>query len=673
MTTPPATPHDGETAALSPTPVPSSRRRRRRLWPRLLAALIGLAVAVLAVGALLTLTAGLHARKPLDGGRAALVKGQKALTSGNSTLAVAAFQQAQSDFAKAAADTSGGGAGLASKMPLIGNNLRVVNGVARAGIELSAAGGELADSLQQLPGGLGSLTPDGGSLPLADITSLGQNVTSAAQHAATAQGLIEATPTSMLVGPVADARFLADYEVARVADKLRAASDLLRALPSFAGVDGAKHYFLAAESPAELRGTGGLWGAWAILTVKQGRFSISRFTRTSALPEVAPDQIQPPPNPDYRRNYDAYGGAGFWRDLNMTPDFPSAARAVIASYEIVTGTRLDGVITADPFALKSLLTVTGPTQIPSIGVKLDAHNVVPFTTNRAYIRFGNDSTGRKEIVGAAAAAALHDFLTMKGHGTKRLKAIGSAVADGHLKIYSTDPTFQRGLEAAGVSGGLSVPPGDDLLSVVVNSRSGSKVDYYARRYVSYDVQLGGRHEAIATTRVKMQNDAPTRPIPGEVNVPLAKGRPGDEIQLVTLSCPGPCTLGSATLDGADVGLRVGSELGYPWYQEFLTIHGGQTSELTTVTKRSDVWKGNSSGGTYAVTYLNQTTPQPTELRIQIQTPSGTRVTWTSAKMNVDGNTASWIGEPSSNMRFVVRFSAPVPLRWWRNALHPFGF
>jgi hypothetical protein len=35
-------------------------------------------------------------------------------------------------------------------------------------------------------------------------------------------------------------------------------------------------------------------------------------------------------------------------------------------------------------------------------------------------------------------------------------------------------------------------------------------------------------------------------------------------------------------------------------------------------------------------------------------------------MQVDGGTAVWRGTPGPRLELAVRFSAPLPLRWWRN-------
>ena len=66
------------------------------------------------------------------------------------------------------------------------------------------------------------------------------------------------------------------------------------------------------------------------------------------------------------------------------------------------------------------------------------------------------------------------------------------------------------------------------------------MDYYARRSVTYDVQLGGDGEAIATTTVTLHNAAPTHGQPRYVIGPFIDGaHAGDQIPLTTVSCHCP--------------------------------------------------------------------------------------------------------------------------------------
>ena len=230
--------------------------------------------------------------------------------------------------------------------------------------------------------------------------------------------------------------------------------------------------------------------------------------------------------------------------------------------------------------------------------------------------------------------------------------------------------MEGALTRLGVDGAVR-PPAGDLLSVSVNNGSASKVDYYADRSIDYDVRLGGDGEAIATTAVTIANHAPTHGQPRYVIGPSIDGAaPGDQIPLTTVSCHRPCELLTATREGADVAMATGSENGIPWLGDYRTIPAGETGVLSLTWRATDVWQGNSSGGSYDLSFFGQPTVRPTDLRVTIHAPAGTNIIWTSEAMAVDGGTATWEGTPSGRTTLSVRFRAPLPLRYLRNVTRP---
>ena len=71
----------------------------------------------------------------------------------------------------------------------------------------------------------------------------------------------------------------------------------------------------------------------------------------------------PGPSEEYARNYDPFGGAGSWQNMNATPEFPSAAQAALAGYALGEGANLDGVLAATCSSPR-ILEVTGPIRVP---------------------------------------------------------------------------------------------------------------------------------------------------------------------------------------------------------------------------------------------------------------------------------------------------------------------
>jgi len=610
----------------------------------------------------------LQAREHIRRGTDALRDARAAVAKGDVDAAASSFGDAELAFEEGVAATEGLAGRIARVVPLLGNNVDVVRGVAIAGRHLSGAGSDLSAALGTLPGGIDALAPRGGKLPLATYTSLSGAAASARAEADAAVAAMSDTPGSSLLPVVRDARFDAIAQVDEAQRAFAAGEALLAQIPRFAGGEGPRRYLVLAENPAELRGTGGIWGAYMVVTFRGGKASFGEAATTQSLPDLSPDQI-PGIGQDFRDNYDRVGGAGSWQNMNITPDLPSAAHAALQNFAVATGRRLDGVITADPFALAALLKVTGPTRIPDIDRVLTAGNVVDFTTFDAYVLFAGSGAGvRKETIGGVAAAVLEEFLAVPGEGQAKIRALASSAARGNLQLYAVDPDVQAAFKLAGVTG--SFDPGDgDVLSVSVTNGAGNKVDRFATRRVSYDVQLGGDHEAVSLLRTAIRNDAPTTDAPRYVIGPYEPGlEAGDQRPWITFACHAPCELIGAERDDLPVKVFTGSELSVPFIRDFRTIPSGTEGTFTAQWRSRGAWEGNDSAGNYTLSFLGQTTIVPTQLDVRITAPPGTRIVWANQDMNIDGQVATWRGTPGYRMTFEVRFQAPLPSRWLRNVM-----
>jgi hypothetical protein len=623
-------------------------------------------VILVLLGLGLTALTLLRVATPLREGRDALQRGRSALVRGDAGAAGAAFDEAGAVFERARGATESIAGRISRTIPIVGDNTRVADALVLAGADAAEAGGHLVDAVSGLPGGFDALAPHRGTIPLRALAGIAPDVTAAAGLMAGGLFDLQQSPGEFLLAPVANARGQALETFGSASGTLQSAAGLLEVLPRLAGAQRPTQYFFGAENPAELRGTGGLIGAFAIVTLDQGRFHISPFQPIQVLHDLPAERL-PPPNPDFRANYDQFGGAGAWSNINMTPDFPSAARAIKVLYERNTGHSVDGVIVADPVALQSLLKVTGPADVPGLHIAIDAQNVVAFTEERAYSLFRTASE-RKAVLGLAASGVLNRFLGMAGRGVERVRALAEAVSGGHLLIYAEDQRVERGLRAAEVAGGLTVPAGGgDALSVIVNSASGSKIDYWSTRSISYDVRLRPGGDAAAVTDVTLRNGGPTHGEPRYVIGPFpGLGlKPGDARSLVSIYCAPGCRGFDSTRDGRPVEVRLGSELGFSWYQDYPTLHSKASSTFHLGTLVPGVWQGNDRGGVYSLLFLDQPATHPTMLRLEVTAPPGMHITSTSMPMRVDGGTATWEGVPTYRMQVRIAFAPSLPVRAWR--------
>jgi len=659
------------TGTHSAPPGSTSRRPRHRVWLRGFLALIA-AIGVLAL--VLLIQVG-RVRDDLEQARSAMERGRDQLLAGDASGATGSFEQGRDLFSSAAARSRSWPLGGVAWIPVAGRTPDVLTAIAEAGEKTAEAATLLSGAVADLPGGLASLAPTRGALPLDPIPHLAEAAGAADGLMSDAVSRIDEAPDSLLIGPVAPARRAAEDELRDLSRDIHAASSLLRGLPGFLGADHPRRYFFGAQNTAELRGTGGLVGAYSILTIDEGRFHFRPFLPINVLPAPRPGEV-PPPNDDYAANYDEFRGRErFWSAINVMPDLPSVAHVILDSYEAGTGERLDGVILVDPFALASLLQATGPFELPGHDVRIDAGNVVAFTTNEAYSLL-TDPTARKRILGDVARAAFGRFIAQPSADLEDLTTLLETAADRHIQVYSDDPVVQEGLLGTPVAGTL-VPAGadDDFMSVVVNSAAGSKVDYYEQRTIRHSVSLHTDGSASETTYLVLRNHAPTSGQPPYVIGPLHPKHAGpilktleagESVALVNIYCGTDCIPGEARMDGAPVEAGTRTDLGVRYVQHYFAIPSGERRAFQVSWDTPDVWDGNSSGGVYRMTLANQVTVRPAEVTIRIDPPVDMHIVSVSDSMRVVDGSAVYEGAPGSRLDLEVAFAPSIPVRFWRN-------
>ncbi len=547
-------------------------------------------------------------------------------------------------------------------MPLAGRTPDAVRAVAEIGGLVASAGADIAGRVADLPGGLDALGPSGGRIPVEAFSFLARGVSDARTKLEAAQMLSERLPDSALIGPVARARDLIRNRLDEALRAVGAADAMLRALPAFAGQGAPRRYFVAVQNPAELRGTGGFIGSYSILTLRDGAISLAPFQDVASLPNL-PVKEAPPTSKEFAAIYDVFGGAGFWRNINLTPDAPTAASLIESLYRRVRGVRLDGTVFVDPQALADLLEATGPIAEHSLGQTLDAGSFVGYVTNGTYFLPG-DPASRKRILGLAAHQVLERFLA----GTDpvaAIRALAVAATDGDLILHAADRSLQRDFERAGIAGELGTP-GGDFLGVFASNSAANKVDFYVRRTLTYTVSLGADGTGSALATVRLANGAPAGAGPNEALGPYPGTglRPGDDLSILSVYCSRGCLLSSSTQDGSPAGVEPHVELGYPAFFSFLRTDAHDAHTLGYSFQIPHAWQGDELGGTYRLRLQGQPTIQPTVATVVVRAPAGMAIVDTNVPMEISGAEATWRGTLSARRDLVVRFQRPFPGRVW---------
>lgn len=530
-------------------------------------------------------------------------------------------------------------------VPLVGADLRAVSAVAAGGASVGDALGETMATIDDLPGGVEALAPTDGVFPVAEIRRLSEPLRGAADATAEARRDIARQPGSGRVARVTEGRARILELLEPLETQLEAAAQLSGELPAFLGADGPRTYLFGASTPAELRGTGGFIGSVSILRVDEGSLEFGAFEAATNLPVLAPDALPPPVTADARR-WGRYGGTGHWLTLNRTAHFPAAAEAMIQHWEATRGAAVDGIIVVDPFALEVLLGFTGPTEIPGYDVRLDADSVVDFVTHDAYSLF-DDEDERKAVLGAVSAATLGRFLESDRDATTTAELIagfGKLGPGGHILVHTVDGDVQEAFSRLGLTGALGEPSGD-LVNVVVNSGSVSKIDYYAERRIDHEATLLQDGSVRSTMTVALSNDAPTAGPPpyiigperdilapgsslSDVSVYLAKGAVFDEVP------PSRAGLPSYTE----------TELEHPVHDGWVRLRSEESVERVYTWRTPGAWTTSTDGVVeYDLLFQGQTVIRPTQLTLRINVPAGFEVLDPPEAARIEDGAVIWSG------------------------------
>ena len=512
-----------------------------------------LLLAVVAAAAWLTVR-GLQVRSGLQQARAGLAGAVGDVRTGDLAALQAAQREASRDVARARAGADDPLWRLVAHVPVLGRSFAVardatlvVGQVVDGALPPLLAGGRV---LQE-----GSLLA-GGRVDLARLDALAGHISRAQEALGPARRRAEDTPDGLLPAPIATARNDLVAEVARLSDGLASASKALALAPAMLGAKEPRRYFLAVMNNAEVRGPGGLVGAYAVLRADRGLLSLDRVGtnadfRTAAAPVVDL-------GPEFAARYDQEFVRSFWSAAVLTPDWPSAAQIMAGLWRAQGGGALDGVLGVDPVAMARILAVTGPARVS--GRAIGADNVVDFVMRDEYAEFADDSPERKAVL-SGLAAAIYAKVSAGGYSAPgMLSALSASGGSGHLQLWSSRPREQAVLAPLRVAGALAAGPGA-YLQVVSNNAAGNKADYYVRRRVSYERTAPG--EALVTVELSNTVDAASVPpiVVGRLDKPGFATEPGQTRQLVSVYVGLGQSVRRVLVDGVETAADLGTERG----------------------------------------------------------------------------------------------------------------
>jgi hypothetical protein len=404
---------------------------------------------------------------------------------------------------------------LASTFPVMGPTVEVTRDVVEvAAAAVDVAGAVVADGRELVGDGVQVEIVDG-QLDLATLERTQEMIAAlpidrlVAARDALAQPGVAWLPEPIVAGR-RDVLSLAEDTLGTI-DR---ADALTEALPSLLGADGPRSYFVGLQTSAELRGTGGLIGFWGVMSVDDGqvRFGAtedydpfddaadpSGETRTSRINTIGLSERNPPNvDPAYYARYGFAAGARSFPNINLDPDLPTTAKAILDLYELQTGERLDGVVLLDPVGLEGLLRSTGeavplPDDVAGdLGVdgQLPVDGFARYITADIYETLGFDrSDDRNDALRAIGDAAFALVFDGRWDGQGMARAIVEASSERHLQVFTSYDETQSALREVGVTGDLDPPTTADLFAVTANNAVGGKQDVHLGHEMRLELAL----------------------------------------------------------------------------------------------------------------------------------------------------------------------------------------
>lgn len=462
-----------------------------------------------------------------------------------------------------------------------------------------------------------------GRIDVAEISAWSKplsNVEAALDRADTRRGDIQ---TDWLVPPIREKYVDLDTQVTDAIDEVGVAREAVAVAPDLLGSSGVRRYFIAFTTPAESRGLGGFVGNWAILEADNGRLDLTETGRSS---DLAPQDGEPPrvlrASQDYINRYGPLSPETQLRDITFSPDFPSVAQAIAGSYpQTPAGTRLDGVLAVDPYALAAMLEITGPVEVEGLDFPLTSENAADYLLREQYLTFDptEENQDRRDVLKAASEATFDAFISQKNFQPSQLAAVlGPVVAERRLVGYAENPAEEKLIKRIGLDGAFPTADPGDFMTLVTQNAGNNKMDIYLHRSIAYDVTVDPETGELTTTAtITLRNDAPSTGLPRYVIGNRESSGQPDGVNWLWFNFYTPHLLTSATYDGAPLSVGEQREFGRRVYQTYLAVPSGGEAVIQLQLKGTI-----DPSSTYELDWFQQPTVNTDRVEVTVRASDG---------------------------------------------------
>lgn len=256
---------------------------------------------------------------------------------------------------------------------------------------------------------------------------------------------------------------------------------------SLLGYSKEANIMMVLQNNAEIRPSGGIWGAYGILKIKNGAVSSFNTYDTYYMDEQNRGKFQPPAEissiieNEWR----------FW-NANWSPDFRKSVEQGLFFYnQVVPEEPIDAVLGPNLDYIVSLLKLSGPISLANHSFKLTSENFIDKmiyepSSPAVYESQKNSGTvidpDEKNVMIAGLGTQLIQQIRQNGKLLDFLDTTFDALEQKDLQLYFKPPRLQQMFENLGWAGRFA---GKGNFVMVVDANMGSKLDLF----VSKDIRL----------------------------------------------------------------------------------------------------------------------------------------------------------------------------------------
>lgn len=463
---------------------------------------------------------------------------------------------------------------------------------------------------------------------------------------------------------------------------LKNISELGRNIDEIFGGQGSRRYLLVFQNEAELRGTGGFMGSFAILEIKNGQI------QNMEIPSGGSYDLQgqlsvlvEPPTPLLLSNK-----KWEFQDANWFPDFKASAEKMLWFYRYSRNTTLDGVIAINSSVLTRLLALIGPISDDQRNLVLNKNNVL--SSLQTIVEEGKEKEKNKpkQILSDLGPQILSSLFSLKPENTLPLLFnLNESLNQKEIQAYFTSPATQQTVESFGWGGRIVKTPDDrDYLLVINSNIQGQKSDSQIKQKIYHQAVIEKDGSIINSVTVTREHEGQSgQKFYGQTNIDYIRIYVPEGAELISAQgftwpdekyfrAPAKGTVKDADLSSLEQEIGFDQNSGTRITKEFnKTVFGNWViTEPGTVSTVQFIYRlpfkafteENEATGKKSLSSLITQNKIISQYQLLVQKQSGCRSTFESQIIYPTGWESSWSDGLNSNLALNGHFVAETPLQ-----------